>query len=70
LKTFLVVARADDLSCPEVESGIRSGVFYFRIIIIVIVIVIVIIIICRCGCGCGLRGDLEITHRLDLVDLE
>ena len=25
---------------------------------------------CRCGCGCGVRGDLELPHRLVLVDLE
>ncbi len=34
----LVVARADDLRCPEVELGIRNGVFYFRMISVIIIV--------------------------------
>ena len=42
-ETFLVVARADDLSSSDVELGIRYGVFYFRIIVIIIVITFVVV---------------------------
>ena len=32
-----------DLGCPEVELGIRYGLFYFRIILIIVIIIFVVV---------------------------